>query len=267
MQSARAGDAVDEVPGEHPLAGNPERTVNLSTTIHCIRSTVRKYESHYQRARTGEPAFAPYATASALVAALAPRSPLTIEERQPIVRAAILAQQRATHPLWQGVLLGAFEPMLCHLRSRVQGIPADELDQRVLTAFLEAVTKVRVDGEQPVFIAVRRATARVLFTGVRKEQAFAELERFDDEKAVDAQVIHADPPQFVRLLAREAVGIMAQVRGGEDAARSIAGAETLQDQADRLGNQGVSYECVRKRRQRAIGLVRDEIEKVKGRPD
>ena len=235
--------------------------MNLTTIIRSSCSTVRKHESTYQAARATEPAFAPYATASALVEAAAHKSLLTMAERQPIVRAAILSLQRAPHPLWQAVLLRAFEPMLGHLRTRVCGMTGDDLDQQVLTSFLEATRKVRVDGDEPVFMAVRRATARALFGVARAELEYAEMVKLEEQPDAVPD-LHADPPPFVQLLAREAVAIMSAVTGGEDVARALANDESVTDQVERLGaTENVTHECLRKRRLRAIRVVREAMGK------
>jgi hypothetical protein len=242
--------------------------VNLTTIIHSERITIRRHESHYQSVREGEPAFAPYATTTALLESLSTESPLDLEQRQPIVRAAILASQRSRHPLWAAVLLCAFEPMLRNLRARVNpsspicASDRDELDQQVVVAFLETIRAARVDGEEPVFAAVRRRTAYRLFGSVRADREFAEMVSFDELSPECAPNVHADPGPFVQVLAREVAEIMAKREGGADVALSLAGAETLAEQAERLGvPEIVNYECLRKRRRRAIKQVRDELKK------
>jgi hypothetical protein len=239
--------------------------MNVQNTIKSICSTVPKYESTYQSARSNEPAFAPYASASALVEAVACTSSLTMDQRQAVVRAVLLAQQRAPHPLWQGVLLRAFEPMLGYLRSRVRGIDGDDLVQQVLCSFFEATSKVRVDAGEPVFAVVRRATARALFGVARAEQKYAETILLQEHPVEPPPELHLDPPAFVQVLAREAVVIMSRVKGGEDVARSFAGDESVLDQAERLGaTENAGYECLRKRRQRAIAVVREAMGEAMG---
>jgi hypothetical protein len=236
--------------------------LNLKTILRSLSASVRPYDPEYRRLREREPVLAPYATARALLDALSPASPLTLEQRQPVVRAILREQQASPHPLWQTLLTTAFAPLLGRLRSRLRYM-RDERDQLVLLAFLGVIAHTRVDESAPVFAVVRRATERALFQSVtRRRDEPSDAERIDLDAASRfmSRRPHEDAEPFTACLAHEIADHVVRFRGGEDVVRVLAGAETLADQAERQGSsQGAALECVRKRRQRAIRHVRREL--------
>ncbi len=70
---------------------------------------------------------------------------------------------------------------------------------------------------------------------------------------------HLDPTPYVQLLAREIGELVADRTGGEEAVRVLAGAETLDEQAERLASTHVTYDCLRKRPRRAVAGARHEL--------
>jgi hypothetical protein len=141
------------------------------------------------------PALARYASASpaAVRDALRADSSLTIEQRDTLL-VALLAELRATQgALWQALLVLAFEPMLVRIRARLGQPKAvrfgrsqkDDLDQRVLLAFLDAAHTLDIASHAAR--ALRLAvTRRVFGDEVTEREAFQPAE-FDDD------VYEADP--------------------------------------------------------------------------
>jgi hypothetical protein len=70
-------------------------------------------------------------------------------DRDAILLALIAEHQRSPrpHPLWQSLLVVAFEPMFCNLRRRTFGSKED-LDARIFLAFLDAVQRVAVSARK-----------------------------------------------------------------------------------------------------------------------
>ena len=247
--------------------------MDLSTLIRSECNFLRRYEFRYRLTRDTEPAFEAYADLTALLEAVAPESPLTIEQRQPVLRAIVLQQQSRHHPLWAALLMRAFEPLLVNFWHR--GKPAsfrnvgdrEDFTQQVVATFLEVIGSVKVDGSEPVFAVVRRETARRLFGEVRAaRETPGETIAFDELAAECAPSPHVDADPFTHLLAREVAGLMADTEGGAEVALTLAGAETLREQAERLGaTDDVTYERLKKRRQRAIEHVRAEVSGKRGR--
>jgi hypothetical protein len=206
--------------------------MSLAIVLESLPPTVRRDEATFQRARASEPAFGPYTTATALLEALSTRFALATGERQSLV-AAVLRLHRATRqPLWQALLLRAFEPLLLGLRARYRGCK-EERDQRILVAFLHVVDRVRVDA-RPLFVAVARATARALFGAVRAEEGQIETVAYEETINECAPAPHTEPGPYVACLAREVITRLSAREGGEDVVRVLAGVETGGDQVRRL---------------------------------
>lgn len=145
-------------------------------------------------------------------------SPLTVEERDAIL-VALLGELRTTKaPVWQTLLLLAFEPMLAGVRARL-GQPAvtrfgrshaDDLDQRVLSAFLEAARSLRITSHAAR--ALRLAVRRSVFEQERGERAAFQPEEFDDE-AYDGKPFETATSD--KAAANEIAGIVG-AEGGEE---------------------------------------------------
>lgn len=88
-------------------------------TITAVRTTLAAYPTEYAGGRAAQAALAPYACARDLLAALALSSPLAYEDRDAITLALIAEHQRVAHPLWQSILLVAYEPMLAGVWKRL----------------------------------------------------------------------------------------------------------------------------------------------------
>ncbi|MBV9949614.1 MAG: hypothetical protein JOZ69_22425, partial [Myxococcales bacterium] len=160
----------------------------------------RRDESTFERARRSAPALAPYPSTTALLAVLALDSPLSLEERQELVRALVALYRSTGDRLWPSLLVYTFRPMLLSLRARDRG-PRDDRDSRVVLAFLQALARTPLAG-QPVFLAVYRATARAVFQAVRAERAHAETLPLEEAENASVQP-DGEPAPFVAALARE----------------------------------------------------------------
>ena len=174
--------------------------MSLAAVFRSVPATVVRYESTFARARPTQPTFAPHPTAAALLTALSFDSPLHLGDRQELVRALVTLHRTTRHALWPALLLHAFRPMLLSLRSRDRGSREDR-DPRVMFAFLQALARTPLAG-QPVFIALRRATARSLFQVVRAERVHAETVSLDMAGG-PALRFDGEPLPFVACLARE----------------------------------------------------------------
>jgi hypothetical protein len=157
------------------------------------------------------PALAAYESPQAVLDVLRAGSSFTVEERDAIL-VALLAELRATKgPLWQALLVLAFEPMFVRLRARL-GQPIvtrfgrsqmDDLDQRVFLAFLEAAGSLRIASHAAR--ALRLAVTRRVF-----EDETVEREAFEPDEFVD-DVYEADPFEVTtreRAAANEVAGIV-----------------------------------------------------------
>jgi hypothetical protein len=227
---------------------------SFDAVLRSTAATAHRYDSVFQRAKAGEFAFRSYPTAGALHEVLAMKSYLLPEERHLLARALVRSQRAAAHPLWQALLLRAFEPLLRRLRMRDRGATEDR-DQRVLHAFLHAVATLPVSCG-PVFVAIGRATARELFGAVRREARGAEGETFDEHAAAIAPLPHQDAHPFVACLAREVAERLGRRSDGEDLASLLTGVETLQEQASRYAVRLSTYG---RRTRRALCAVRREL--------
>jgi hypothetical protein len=161
---------------------------------------------------------APYESPTAVVAALAPSSLLTVEERDAILVALLAELHLTKHALLQSILVLAFEPLIVRVRARL-GHPkvvrfgrsmTDDLDQRVLLAFLEAAHAAHVTSHAARML--RLGLERRIAIGQGKEREAPETGEFDDDKYV------ADPFEIStgeKATACEVVRII-EAEGGED---------------------------------------------------
>lgn len=115
--------------------------MSIKTTIHELKKTIHLSPATFAQAKERRLELTPFATASEALTALLPDSSLSADERDALALAIIAEQQREHRPLWQAMLIVAYEPMLakfCSKRTR----DADERESDVLHAFLEALLRV-----------------------------------------------------------------------------------------------------------------------------
>jgi hypothetical protein len=178
--------------------------MSIHTTLEATRAEAVRHASRgtlYQGARGRHAPLAPFPEVSALLAALDLRSSLSDEDRRDLVAALATEAQREPHPLWQSLLLVAFTPMLRRLRSRLEKPDSEELDQRVLFAFL---TAVRLIAPGPhTALALRWRTEKELFAPLRKRRRAPETFPFDEERcAIDIHEVEAEGRAAVAEVAR-----------------------------------------------------------------
>lgn len=154
--------------------------MSLRSLKAAMRREVRSV-SNFQRfdqARTRHPALADHETVMSVLAMLNDESRERQGHRNMITRALVREQQEHPHPFWSSVLLVAYFPMLSRLRGRIYGdaLCANDLDQLVITAFLEIVQGFPVEHRKDwISVRLRQATQRRVFRKLRHEQR--ELER------------------------------------------------------------------------------------------
>jgi hypothetical protein len=143
----------------------------LSLLWRQLRRELSRYESVLARAATRDAVLA-FEGTEAFRQALCDRRPATHGERDALTRAVLAEHRRSSHPLWPTALMIAFSPMLASLRARIRGaVPLrapDELDQTVVTAFLESLERVALRTNMAA--RLRSATERAVFRALGREQ-------------------------------------------------------------------------------------------------
>jgi hypothetical protein len=178
--------------------------MSLHTTLEATRTEAVRHASRgttYEAARGRWAPLAAFPEPNALLAALDLRSSLAEGDRRDLVTALATEAQRAPHPLWQSLLLVAFSPMLRRLRSRLGKPGSEELDQRVLFAFLSAVREITPGSHTA--LALRWRTEKELFAPLRKQRQAPETFPFEEGKhAIDLHEVEAADKAAVAEVAR-----------------------------------------------------------------
>jgi hypothetical protein len=169
-------------------------------TIDSIQKTLARFPTEYARGRALQAALAPHASPAEVLAVLDLAASTTHPERDAITFALVTEHQRASHPLWQSVLLVAYEPMLANVWKRLHD--KRDAESRIVLAFIEAIAKVSL-AHPPSHLALhlRHAVERGAFgstaaahlepelvslTAARKERSHDSPEAcalLDDEKS------------------------------------------------------------------------------------
>jgi len=145
--------------------------VKLPDLFQALRRSVSRYDVEFAKARTRQPALAPYKDALAALDALQ-GARLPAEQRVALLGALLDEQQTHAHALWHAMLPVACAPMLAALRRRVRPQRDEDLDESVLVAFFEAVAAMPpARGLSCPIFALRRATARPFFQAARAARA------------------------------------------------------------------------------------------------
>jgi hypothetical protein len=131
-------------------------------TIDALKLTLTAYPTEYARGRACEAALEAFASPRDVLASLAFASEATPAARDAVTLALITQHQRGPHPLWQSVLLVAYEPMLAGVKKRLYD--KRDADARIVAAFLETIAKVSL-AHPPSYLALdlRRAVERSVF--------------------------------------------------------------------------------------------------------
>ncbi|HEY2512967.1 MAG TPA: hypothetical protein VGI39_19000 [Polyangiaceae bacterium] len=167
-------------------------------TVTAIRTTLTKHPTEYTRGRAAHPALAPYARPEDLLSALALSSPLPYEDRDGITLALIAEHQRAAHPLWQSILLVAYEPLLAGAWKRLHD--KRDAEPRLVLALLEALAKVSL-AHPPSRLALhlRHAVERIVFGSTAEARVEPDLVPMKEAR----QVVSPEGPETALLRADE----------------------------------------------------------------
>jgi hypothetical protein len=197
----------------------------LKNTLAAITKSLARPSAEYATARSRCAPLAPYETPDAVVAALRDAGALTLPRRDALAAAILAEHQRAPLPLWQSILLAAFEPVLTRYRRKL-GPPDDEdVDQQILLAFLEAARTVH--GAAHTTLALRWLTQAKVKSAVkrdRRERKHAQL----DEETYEAPFGGGAPAK----LAADDVMRVIEKRGGEELLRAVLATEVEEDTLD-----------------------------------
>jgi hypothetical protein len=195
--------------------------IPLQKTLRAIGVTLDRRSRAYDVARPQYRELAPYASPKELLHALGPSSPLTECERDALIAAVLTEHQRAPEPVWQSILLVAFEPMLVRIRRRIRGErDAEDRDQQVLLGFLEALRSVRA-GPYMV-LAMQWVTKAHAFGAVRKDlRERAAHDPYDDDRT-RARPLGATA---VEKVAATEIMQMVEAAGGEELLQAIVATE------------------------------------------
>lgn len=255
------------------------------------------HRSLFDAAKQRHPALAGHETVLSVLAVLDGRSTKqSYAEKEALIRALLEEQQAQPHPFWATVLLVAFHPMLCRLRARLAGggLTAQDLDQLVVTAFLEAVAVYPLGGEQEhTFLFLRRATQRLVFVWLDRERRELSLvqvvetrellliERglLDHRRELGWPELLPQPsappdPEERGQLAAFLAGRLAGVLDAESLELAIATfvhGERLRTFAERacadlpIEQRGREYQRLKRRRLRTIATMRRELAVLRGR--
>jgi hypothetical protein len=153
--------------------------MSLFATIDQLKTTFARADQAYARGRARHTALAPYDSASAALAAIDRGSRLSAGKQDAVLFAVIEEMRQGPCSLWQALLVVAFAPMLVGIRARMRRPRCDDLDQRVLIAFIEAARAVGAPRyvHRQLHFGVRR---RLYAEGGREHRA-RDVEPFDDE--------------------------------------------------------------------------------------
>ncbi len=177
--------------------------MSMLETFAAIKKSLARPSAIYTDARARHAALADHETPAALLEALRASSRLSAIERDAILVALVTENQRAPQPVWQSLLLAAFEPMLVRLRGRLGSRNDEERDLELISAFLEAVRAIRV-GPFMAYV-LRLATAARVFEPRRKEKHAPTMVPFEEEthpcnpfeSAAEAHVAVADVVRII----------------------------------------------------------------------
>lgn len=151
----------------------------------ALRDEVRseKNKVRFEDAKKRRSTLAAHETVMSVLGVLGDESPRRYEEKDALTRALVREHQERPHSFWGAVLLLAYSPMLCRLRGRIYGdaFPADDLDQLVVSTFLEVIDDYPLERwRDRICLRLRQATERSVFRAMRDEQRALSFVSFDD---------------------------------------------------------------------------------------
>lgn len=180
-------------------------------TFAALRKSLATHSAAYAGGRSRQSTLQRYATPLDVLEALARKSLLDPLERNGVVVALVVEHRRGSSPVWQTLLLLAFEPMLVNLVPR-QGRAHEDVSQRLFLAFLEALQRVPLN--RFTALAIRTASVRVyadLRAAERGEDRSVPTVLPDDDKEGSEA---AAPPRLEEGV--EAAELLEELRGVAD---------------------------------------------------
>jgi hypothetical protein len=131
----------------------------------------------FEEAKRHQPELRDYEDVFSAFAVLGNETPADYGDKEPLTRAILREAQRRPLPYWNAVLVVAFYPMLVKLRRSITGgaLPADDLDQLILTVFLEVAGQFPLQFRRDrTCMYLRQMTRREVFARIRHEQRLRE---------------------------------------------------------------------------------------------
>jgi hypothetical protein len=244
--------------------------MDLRGMINGLVKEAGTYTTLFAQAKERRPALAPFATPGALAKAMQLGSKLSDEERIAVTIAVVAEQHRAPHPLWQALLVCAYEPMLRRLRGRTKGGDAEELEQQILIAFLEAVRALPVLRDpSKAAVYLRTATERAVFRHVHERRSEVPTESFDEEALpVDARALFDTEHQGKHPLEDVARAVQQEPNAEEIAdvlVATLGEGESLFSYVARTRahltsrERDIAYWRLQRQRQRVLGRIRANV--------
>ena len=210
---SNAGPTYTNIDGEtDPAATTKDPVMSmlipLQKTLKAVAATLDRRSPVYDEARSRHRELAPHANAREVLAALRSSSALSPSERDALLATVLTEHQRAPQPVWQSILLVAFEPLLVRIRKSINRKPDADNDQQVFLGFLEAICSVRVGHH--TLLALRWLTEAHVEGAVRKDSlAVKDHKPYNDERATSGPF----SPTFQKVAAAEIMDLIER-RGG-----------------------------------------------------
>ena len=174
--------------------------MGLQSMKGALRDEVRseKNKVRFDEAKKKNTALAGHETVMSVLGVLGDESPRRYAEKDAVTRALVREYQERPHAFWGAVLVLAYSPMLNRLRGRIRGdaFAPDDLDQLVVTTFLEVVDTYPLDRwADRICLRLRQSTERRVFRALRDEQRvldFVRSEEPDDLLLHEQLLVQAD---------------------------------------------------------------------------
>lgn len=224
----------------------------------------------FEQARSRHEVLAAHSTTASVLAMLADESDRRYFEREALARVLVVEHQRKESPLWASMLMLGFAPMLLRLRGRIvqNTIADDDLDQMVVEAFLETITRfplaarlgrtamyVRQDTERAVFRALE-LDRRAIRGQMLLEQEARHMDDYDVFSG-PAKFVVDDRDGMVELLVEHVRGHIDQDSLDVVIATTIDGKRLRRYLSEQLGNVSArDYQRVKRDRTRALRKIR-----------
>jgi hypothetical protein len=156
--------------------------VNVPCSTHALEIELQAASNRvvFARARRRRPALAMHDSIVSMLMVLRDPSQRGMDDKETLTRAILAEHAHCPHRLWATLLLLACGPMLRRLRRRIQGetLTADDLDQLVVSTFLEVIAAFPLDHRNDrTFMYLRQMTQRRVFEQVRTERRNQEFVR------------------------------------------------------------------------------------------